>query len=124
MSLFIGQVCHALAELDSPIMDLRANGKRSFSVDITGLVGHPGRSHVADHGIRHVYITPRSPQLNGKIERSHHTDQQEFYQLLSYKGDADLERRLTEWEAFYNFHRPHGAFGGKTPYEALRERLQ
>ncbi|MEH6703099.1 MAG: IS481 family transposase, partial [Parasphingorhabdus sp.] len=26
-------------------------------------------------------------------------------------------------EQFYNFHRPHGAFNGKTPYEALRERL-
>ena len=80
--------------------------------------------HVADHGIRHVYIKPRSPQLNGKVERSHRTDQQEFYQPLSYKGDAVLERRLTEWEVFYNFHHPHGAFGGKTPYEALRERLQ
>ena len=35
-----------------------------------------------DKGIRHVYIKPRSPQLNGKVERSHRTDQQEFYQLL------------------------------------------
>ncbi|MBJ6988415.1 IS481 family transposase, partial [Devosia sp. MC521] len=28
-----------------------------------------------------------------------------------------------EWERFYNFARPHGAFNGKTPYEALREKL-
>ncbi len=28
------------------------------------------------------------------------------------------------WEDFYNYHRPHGAFAGKTPYEALQERLQ
>ena len=27
-------------------------------------------------------------------------------------------------EAFYNYHRPHAAFAGQTPYEALRERLQ
>lgn len=79
--------------------------------------------HLADQGIRHVYIRPRTPQLNGKVERSHRTDQQEFYQLLSYKGDVDLEQRLTEWENFYNYHRPHGAFAGRTPYEALRERL-
>lgn len=52
------------------------------------------------------------------------TDQQEFYQLLSYTGDVDLEQRLAEWERFYNFDRPHGEFAGKTPYEALRERLQ
>ena len=37
--------------------------------------------HVEDKGIRHVYIKPRSPQLNGKVERSHRTDQEEFYQL-------------------------------------------
>jgi len=30
---------------------------------------------------------------------------------------------LGEWERFYNFHRPHGAHNGKTPYEALREKL-
>ena len=43
---------------------------------------------------------------------------------LSYKGDVDLEQRLVEWERFYNFDRPHGAFAGQTRYEALRERLQ
>ncbi len=76
-----------------------------------------------DRGIRHAYIKPRSPQLNGKFERSHRSDQEEFYQLLSYNGDVDLEAKLAEWERFYNFARPHGAFNGKTPYEALRERL-
>ena len=35
--------------------------------------------HIEDKGMRHVYIKPRSPQLNGKVERSHSTDQQEFY---------------------------------------------
>ena len=79
--------------------------------------------HVEDKGIRHAYIKPSSPQLNGKVERSHRSDEQEFYQLLTYKGDVDLEAKLEEWERFYNFARPHGAFNGKTPYEALRERL-
>lgn len=79
--------------------------------------------HVEDLGIRHAYIKPSSPQLNGKVERSHRSDSQEFYQLLTYKGDVDLEERLDEWERFYNFHRTHGAFNGKTPYEALREKL-
>jgi transposase InsO family protein len=65
----------------------------------------------------------RNLQLNGKVERSHRSDQQEFYQLLSYKGDVDLEAKLTEWENFYNFNRPHGAFNGKTPFEALPEKL-
>ena len=80
--------------------------------------------HVEDKGIRHVYIKPRTPQLNGKVERSHRTDQEEFYQLLSYVDDVDLNKKLVEWENFYNFCRPRSAFNGNTPYEALREKLQ
>ena len=76
--------------------------------------------HVEDQGIRHVYIKPRSPQLNGKVERSHRSDQEEFYQLLTYTDDVDLNEKLAAWESFYNLNRPHGAHGGKTPYEALR----
>lgn len=89
--------------------------------------GHEGQAqlhwHVEDQGIRHVYIEPRSPQLNGKVERSHRSDQEEFYQLLTYKGDVDLAAKLEEWERFYNYDRPHGAFRGKTPSEALRSLL-
>jgi transposase InsO family protein len=80
--------------------------------------------HLADQGIGHVYIKPRMPQLNGKVERSHRTDKDEFYQLLSYRDDVDLEKKLAQWEHFYNFDRPHGAFAGKTPYEILRQKLQ
>jgi transposase InsO family protein len=35
--------------------------------------------HVEDLGIRHAYIRKGTPQLNGKVERSHRSDQQEFY---------------------------------------------
>lgn len=55
----------------------------------------------------------------GKVERSHLTDKREFYQLLKYTDDVDLGKKLKQWEDFYNFNRPHGAFKGKTPYEEL-----
>lgn len=80
--------------------------------------------HVEDLGMRHVYIKPRTPRLNGKVERSQKTDQQEFYQLLEYSGDVDLGEKLKTWENFYNFDRPHGAFSGKTPYEILKEKMK
>ena len=80
--------------------------------------------HVEDLGIRHTYIKRGTPQLNGKVERSHRSDQQEFYQLLSYKGDVDLEAKLDEWERFYNFARPHGAHNSQTFYEVLRDKLK
>jgi transposase InsO family protein len=38
--------------------------------------------HLQVLDIRHVYIRPRTPRLNGKVERSHRVDDQEFYQLL------------------------------------------
>jgi transposase InsO family protein len=47
----------------------------------------------------------------------------EFYQLIDYKGDVDLAKKLRDWEAFYNFLRPHAPLNGKTPYERLREKL-
>ncbi len=80
--------------------------------------------HVEDRGIRHVYIKPRSPELNGKVERSHRSAQEEFYQLLTYKDDIDLNKKLQEWERFYNYNRPHGTFQGKTPHEALKALLR
>jgi transposase InsO family protein len=83
--------------------------------------------HVLDHGIGHVYIKPATPRLNGKVERSHRIDQEEFYRML--KGividDTELfNDRLQEWEDFYNFNRPHGGLGGQTPYERLREKTR
>lgn len=56
--------------------------------------------NVEDQGIRHAYIKPRSPQHNGKVERSHRTDQEEYSQLLTYKEDVDLEEKLAHWERF------------------------
>jgi transposase InsO family protein len=79
--------------------------------------------HLESHDIRHVYIKPRTPHLNGKVERSHRVDEQEFYQLLDKDGIADdiylFNDKLREWEDFYHYHRPHGAFDGQTPYERL-----
>ena len=70
-----------------------------------------------------MYIRPRTPRLNGKVERSHRVDDQEFYQLLDKNGVTDdihlFNEKLREWEDYYNYHRPHGALDGQTPYERL-----
>ena len=80
--------------------------------------------HVEDLGMQHVYIKPRTPQLNGKVERSHRTDDTEFYQLLTYTDDVDLTSKLETWENFYNHDRPHMSLDGKTPYEVMRSLLK
>lgn len=82
--------------------------------------------HLQNLDIHHVYIKPRTPRLNGKVERSHRIDDQEFYQLLDKNGVSDniqlYNNKLREWENFYNFNRPHGALDGQTPYERLRQK--
>ena len=81
--------------------------------------------HLLDRGIQHIYIAPRTPRLNGKVERSHRIDADEFYRLLDgvVIDDTGLfAHKLQEWEDFYNFHRPHGGLGGQTPYERLRQK--
>ena len=83
--------------------------------------------HVLDHGISHVYIRPATPRLNGKVERSHRIDAEEFYRMLEgvVIDDSKLfNDKLAEWEAFYNYDRPHGALGGQTPYERLRQKAE
>jgi transposase InsO family protein len=49
-----------------------------------------------------VHLTVDS---NGKVERSHRSDKEEFYQLLTYTDDVDLNKKLAEWEHFYNLGR-------------------
>lgn len=89
--------------------------------------GSAFRYQVLDRGIGHVYIKPAAPRLNGKVERSHRIDQQEFYRQLQgvVIEDTNLfNDRLQEWERCCNFNRPHGSLGGQTPYERLREKTR
>jgi len=82
--------------------------------------------HVLDKGIGHVYIRPHRPRLNGKVERSHRIDEEEFYRLLDgvVVDDTNLfNDKVREWENFYNYSRPHAALNGQTPYERFREKV-
>ncbi len=44
--------------------------------------------------------------------------------MLTYTDDVDLNKKLAEWERSYNLERPHGAFKGQTPYEALKSTFE
>jgi transposase InsO family protein len=59
---------------------------------------------------------PRSPQLNGKVERAQRTALEEFWSWVEPKAD-DLEQQLQERQHHYNWERPHTALGGVTPID-------
>ena len=61
---------------------------------------------------------------NGRIERLHRTDDEEFYipTLLDIRTERDYLDRAFRWQAFYNLYRPHygASMDGMSPIEKLR----
>lgn len=71
-------------------------------------------------GIHLFVLPPRSPKLNGHVERAHRTHQEEFYELIEVPDDlAAHNALLREQVAVYNGIRPHQALGDLTPNEFL-----
>jgi len=70
-------------------------------------------------GIRHRYIKPRRPQQNGKVERSHRIDQEEFWGRRRFDDFEAAAVGLSAWESHYNHERFSIALQGRTPAEKL-----
>ncbi len=49
---------------------------------------HPFTAMCERFGATHRLIPPRTPRLNGRVERSHQTEEQEFYRLRRYATRA------------------------------------
>lgn len=69
--------------------------------------------------IPHYLIDPGKPQQNSYVERSHRTDQQKFYDELTFNSFEDLRFKLRLWNMYYNDIK-HCGLNGKTPNQALR----
>lgn len=68
------------------------------------------------HYIKFRPTPPRSPHLNGKVERSQQTDLQEFWPTINPKS-RKVPTRIEEWQFDYNWRRAHGSLKGLTPAE-------
>ena len=72
--------------------------------------------------IKLFVLPPRSPKLNGAVERAHRTQTEEFYQVTESSFDfSELKDELLEWEGVYNTVRPHQALGYLTPLKFLEQ---
>jgi len=72
--------------------------------------------------IRLFILPPRSPKLNGGVERAHRTHMEEFYEVTESSFDiAELRSKLLEWERTYDTVRPHQALNYLTPLQFLKQ---
>jgi transposase InsO family protein len=99
--------------LPMAIKQIQTDHGSEFATDFTW--------HLHDLGIAHRRIPRRRPEANGKVERSHRTDEDEFYRRITFRTPQQLAHKLRLWEHEYNHRRLHLALGGKTPAERLLE---
>ena len=72
--------------------------------------------------IRLFVLPPKSPKLNGCVERAHRTHTEEFYEVYEVPWNVtSLNPRLREWEYVYNCIRPHQALNYRTPLQFLKD---
>ncbi len=57
---------------------------------------------LAQLGIRHKLIRPFTPKHNGKVERSHRKDNEEFYACRKFYSFEDFEKQLAVRQRYYN----------------------
>jgi len=88
---------------------------------------HP-RLHELDrfcdrNNIAHYLIDPGKPAQNGTVERSHRSDQQSFYEKISYVDEEYLKYQVKLWNMYYN-DLEHCSLNGLSPNQALSLKVQ
>ena len=93
---FIDQL---VAEFPFPIQRIQTDRGEEF-------MAHKVQRRFMELKIKYRPTKPRSPHLNGKVERTQRTDLEEFYDLVDLKS-PDLSAQLQQWQDYYNRHRKH-----------------
>jgi len=112
-------VCRALPQLlketPFPIHCIQTDNGSEFGRELTRLLQRLR--------IRHTRIRPRTPHLNGKVERVQRTIQEEFWDGITAGALADWRRWLNDYLRFYNRRRQHSALAYATPLQYALQRL-
>ena len=75
-------------------------------------------STLAQLGIRHKLVRPYTPKHNGKVERSHRKDNEEFYACHKFYCFGDFEKQLALRQRQYN-NFPMRPLNWKSPKHVL-----
>lgn len=74
-------------------------------------------------GAKHKRTKPYTPRHNGKVERYNRILAEEFLYARTWTSEQQRSDALATWNVHYNYHRPHGAIGGRPPAAALDRRV-
>jgi transposase InsO family protein len=77
------------------------------------------RDACAELGLKHIRTKPYTPKTNGKAERFIQTSLREWAYAKAYPTSDHRAAELPAWLHRYNWHRPHGGIGSKTPISRL-----
>jgi transposase InsO family protein len=80
------------------------------------------RSFLKARRIAYIYNYPSRPDMNGKVERTHRIDTEEFYLKDASQTFEERKNGLAKYISFFDNERPHWGYGmaGKTPLEKLQ----
>ena len=88
-------------------------GTRNRS-DMTVKTIHALDRFCAERQIAHYLIDPGKPAQNGKVERSHGSDQKTLYEETVFTSSRGLRTKIQRWNTEYN-DLEHCGLNGKTP---------
>jgi len=77
------------------------------------------RDFCRERGLKHIRTKPYTPKTNGKAERFIQTSLREWAYAKAYPTSDQRAAELPAWLHRYNWHRPHGGIGSKTPISRL-----
>jgi transposase len=101
---------------------LWSDGGTEFQASMRGAFEKANEYFFEPLGIERRIIRKGHPEDNSFVERSHQTDDFEFYipHLLKVKSELDFIRLGAWWQKVYNLVRPHMELKNLTPYEKLK----
>jgi len=112
---------HAAAGFLDTILDRMPFPVRAIQVDGGSEFMAEFEDACRERGVKLFVLPPRSPKLNGHVERSNRTHKEEFYyRLTSATTLTQISKLLRRWEDIHNTYRPHQALGQITPQAFLK----
>ena len=101
-----------LEQMPDPLKAIQIDGGSEFMAEF--------EQACADKNLPLYVLPPRSPKLNGAVERCNGAWRYEFYACADLPTRIDkIAQMVGAFQNLYNHHRPHAALAGKTPAEYL-----